>query len=412
MASNDGGCGNNHGTIDGATWVSGIGAPVAQTALVSWNKGTNLALYSEQWNNATAWILESASVTANSVISPSGYQDADTLTGTGSFPRLRQSGFTLADNTVYTVSSFLKAGTAYSVRLTFVGKDGVDTGYRFNLQNGTAQSGASIQNYGNGWYRCSFTANSGTGATTPSVRFASNDFGTTGGWTNGLTIHAWGASVTQSSSVQPYIPTLATAQTSPVLLPQGLTANKDITGVNAFESARNPYALNLDGASWGEVHDNASLDFGTGSFTLEVWAKFSYVAQGSSLNAILTLGGDTGQSNNGRAALVSLSISKMSFYYNASSHASTSTFSEGDWVHLVGVYDETNAIVYINGAEESTTARAASSITNTDVKMIGRDSISTRYYNDQIAQPRIYNRALTATEVLRNYNADRSKFGL
>jgi hypothetical protein len=74
----------------------------------------------------------------------------------------------------------------------------------------------------------------------------------------------WGASITQSSSVQPYIPTLATAQTSPVLLPQGLTANKDITGVNAFESARNPYALNLDGASWGEVHDNASLDFGTG----------------------------------------------------------------------------------------------------------------------------------------------------
>jgi hypothetical protein len=66
-------------------------------------------------------------------------------------------------------------------------------------------------------------------------------------------------------------------QTSPVLLPQGLTANKDITGVNAFESARNPYALNLDGASWAEVHDNASLDFGTGSFTLEAWARVKYV---------------------------------------------------------------------------------------------------------------------------------------
>jgi hypothetical protein len=260
----DGSGNGNHGTINGATWVSGIGAPVAQTALVSWNKGTNLALFSEQWNNAAAWILENASVTSNTVISPSGYQDADTLTGTDSFPRLLQSGFALADNTDYTISSFLKAGTAYSVLLIFVNKAGTSTFYRFNLQDGTAQSGASIQNYGNGWYRCSFTANSGTGATTPSVRFASNDFGTTGGWTNGLTIHAWGASITQSSSVQPYIPTLATAQTSPVLLPQGLTANKDITGVNAFESARNPYALNLDGASWGEVHDNASLDF-TGS---------------------------------------------------------------------------------------------------------------------------------------------------
>jgi hypothetical protein len=37
----DGSGNGNHGTINGATWVSGIGAPVAQTALVSWNKGTN-----------------------------------------------------------------------------------------------------------------------------------------------------------------------------------------------------------------------------------------------------------------------------------------------------------------------------------------------------------------------------------
>jgi hypothetical protein len=61
-----------------------------------------------------------------------------------------------------------------------------------------------------------------------------------------------------------------------------LTANKDITGVNAFESARNPYALNLDGASWAEVHDNASLDI-TSAITLEAWVYWD----GSSAKGLL-----------------------------------------------------------------------------------------------------------------------------
>jgi hypothetical protein len=75
----DGSGNGNHGTINGATWVSGIGAPVAQTALVSWNKGTNeLALYSEQFDNA-AWTKTGVGVTANNSTSPDGNtQNADT----------------------------------------------------------------------------------------------------------------------------------------------------------------------------------------------------------------------------------------------------------------------------------------------------------------------------------------------
>jgi hypothetical protein len=127
------------------------------------------------------------------------------------------------------------------------------------------------------------------------------------------------------------------------------------------------------------------------------------------LNAILSLGGNG--SGAGSAALFVTSSNAPSFYYNGnSSNASPKT--EGDWVHIVGVYDETNATIYINATQEDQDARTAGNITNALVKQIGRDTTSTRYYNDQIAQPRIYNRALTATEVLRNYNADKSKFGL
>ena len=51
--------------------------------------------------------------------------------------------------------------------------------------------------------------------------------------------------------------------TNEVLIPQGLTAGRDLLG-NLFENVRKQGALNLDGNSWAEVHDNASLDFSSG----------------------------------------------------------------------------------------------------------------------------------------------------
>lgn len=88
----------------------------------------------------------------------------------------------------------------------------------------------------------------------------------------------------------------------------------------------------------------------------------------------------------------------------------THNVTTGDWVHVVGVYDETNAILYVDGVEETTTARTAINITNALVKQIGRDSTTSRYYQDQIAQPRIYNRALTADEVQKNYEAGKNTY--
>jgi hypothetical protein len=374
----DGSGNGNHGTISGATWVSGIGAPVAQTALVSWNKGTNLLVQSNQFD--TTWTKGLNTTLTDGYSDPSGGNNAWRLTMTSG------GGTFLTQNFVFTAAPHT---------LSIWAKANGNT----NLSLQIAGSAEEVFVLTNEWQRISSTYTSLSGSSTISIGNGISD----------VDALIYGASVTQSSSVGPYIPTLATAQTSPVLLPQGLTANKDITGVNAFESARNPYALNLDGASWAEVHDNASLDFGTGSFTLEAWARVKYVNQGSTLNAILSLGGNG--SGAGSAALFVTSSNAPSFYYNGnSSNASPKT--EGDWVHIVGVYDETNATIYINATQEDQDARTAGNITNALVKQIGRDTTSTRYYNDQIAQPRIYNRALTATEVLRNYNADKSKFGL
>jgi hypothetical protein len=221
-------------------------------------------------------------------------------------------------------------------------------------------------------------------------------------------LFCWGMQCELATSVGSYIPTFATAQTSPVLLPQGLTANKDITNVNSV--SRNAYALNLDGASWAEVHDNASLDFGTGDFTLEVWSKAKYENTGSAYNVLLTLGGNISTQNTG--SLYYDSSLSLVFRYD-STFIVTNPQSIGDWSHIVGVYDGGNINIYLNGVFVTQTAVGATSKTNTFAKIIGSDdTAASRTFKDQLALPRIYNRALTATEVARNYNADKSKFGL
>ena len=217
-------------------------------------------------------------------------------------------------------------------------------------------------------------------------------------WTHGI-----GSPIAQTAVIDWNKETTGAGTT--MLLPQGLTTGRDITGVNLFENVRKQGALNLDGNSWAEVHDNASFDFGTGSFTLEAWVKADFLSQGSLVNTILSLGGDLTGSDN--SALVSTS-SAFSFWIGGVNKFTPAYVSES-WNHIVGVRSGSSVIFYFNGAQVAT-GSSSSSITNSQEKQIGRDETTIRYYPNQIAQPRIYNRALTASEVLNNYNATKTLY--
>jgi hypothetical protein len=275
----DGSGNGNHGTINGATWVSGIGAPVAQTALVSWNKGTNYIDKSEEFETASWSENQLVTITDDSFIAPDGSATATEIvetTANDSHFLSQTLSVTAGD---YFISAYVKKRDYDWVQLS----TGGDTSRyaNFNISTGATgnASGISdlvIQDKGNGWYRIGGKLTTSATSFNYFIALIQSDvasrFQTYTGTDKGQYI--WGAQATKSTTLQPYLRNIGTsAITAEVLLPQGLTANKDITGVNAFESARNPYALNLDGASWAEVHDNASLDFGTGSFTLEAWVK-------------------------------------------------------------------------------------------------------------------------------------------
>lgn len=94
----------------------------------------------------------------------------------------------------------------------------------------------------------------------------------------------------------------------------------------------------------------------------------------------------------------------------------TSTITTGKWYHFTFTIDNTSATkriaLYVNGQLETVHTQSASVRTaNTNNRFWVGDARANVAPNGNVARVRIYNRALTATEVKSNFDAERSIFG-
>ena len=78
----------------------------------------------------------------------------------------------------------------------------------------------------------------------------------------------------------------------------------------------------------------------------------------------------------------------------------------GTWHHIVGTYNGSLATLYVDGVEKAN-GTLAGGIDYTDVGdlYIGSSNANNRYFNGKMDEVRIYNRALTAEQVIANYNS-------
>ena len=82
------------------------------------------------------------------------------------------------------------------------------------------------------------------------------------------------------------------------------------------------------------------------------------------------------------------------------------------WYDLVTVYDGSKNTLYVNGVKAGSVACAGTSPSAMDLT-IGKYSPSNiAYFTGSIANVMVYNRALSASEIKTNYNADASRVGL
>ena len=93
---------------------------------------------------------------------------------------------------------------------------------------------------------------------------------------------------------------------------------------------------------------------------------------------------------------------------------STSNLTMNSWNHLVCTATPSSTLnVYINGQAAGSGQTMPSTLPNTsDAIRIGSSTWVGRYFNGKVSMLKIYNRALTQTEITQNYNSYKSRFNL
>ena len=206
---------------------------------------TNLAFNSQTWDASNNWQLTESSgrvtvATATSgTTAPDGLSTANAITPTsGNITHYLYSNasgsITYVSGTVYTISAFFKKGGGDSGR--YVQVAGVGSRFlgnpfaNFDLELGTALTVSGsvadsnrvsrIQNFGNGWYRCSLTAtcnNSGVSSVGVLAALLTADtnarLGAAFAGNTSDYIFGWGAQLEVGSSASDYIATTTVART-------------------------------------------------------------------------------------------------------------------------------------------------------------------------------------------------------
>jgi hypothetical protein len=173
----------------------------------------------------------------------------------------------------------------------------------------------------------------------------------------------------------------------------------------------------LDGSNdYATVNNNlvSLIGLGDSSYTLEAWI-YVETSQGTTTNAdsIVGLTSATGYGMQvgaqGASAVINYGARSTSNFYS-------STFSYNTWTHVVlsriaGV----SLKGYLNGSFDSSqgyTSQTLASPSDGNLTIGYSGDRITGYFDGNIPIVRVYKKGLTDAEVLQNYNAQKSRFGL
>jgi hypothetical protein len=182
-----------------------------------------------------------------------------------------------------------------------------------------------------------------------------------------------------------------------------------------------PYFAYNGTSSQVQVVDNVLLEPGSGDWTMEVWVNQAVLGNDVVLGKF---------DNGGLAQDVSYSIRTTNTTYYAQlgsgSGVGSTLFVDSTpyigtlntWYQIVYVFTNVAANTletFVNGVSIGSVSHSLTSILNsTNPLYIGsyNGGEFSQWFDGKIGITRLYNASLTSTQVLQNYNADKSKYGL
>lgn len=211
----------------------------------------------------------------------------------------------------------------------------------------------------------------------------------------------------------------------------------DLTSNNLDFNLENSPTYNTDNGGYFEFDgSNQALssiastsginDFdGTNDYSLEIWFNANSSQPGVTSNYVAII--EKWNNSGGTAYPYALryhvpnGVFQMQAYDASNSGVAYVSASTEQWVQIVGSFDWTNDTLYLYKNGELSThpwggtediSAITNSVSNSLNTTVAKRSTSGFYLAGGIAIFRIYDKALSSTEVLQNYNANKDRFGL
>lgn len=192
---------------------------------------------------------------------------------------------------------------------------------------------------------------------------------------------------------------------------------RDASFVTKVPSYQNIGSLDFKDSDFGYADTN--YNFGSlSNWTVEAWARIGASLTGK-VTAIVTnqynLSTDLNFSLGTNNSPSSYNL-VVGFFNGAWRNTTGHTPPLNTWFQIVGSFDGNTVKQYHNGAVTSSLSYTGTSSTGGTVRIAARwDDVTqtaSNYFSGSIASVKIYNRALSDTEVLQNYNALKNRFNL